>query len=591
VPEVNDSVRPEVDPILASVINMRLHAISEEMAVAALLATRSTIFNLVGDFITAVLDGNGRTLAQTEYAAIIAFSVAPALANIRDYFDDIQDGDVILHNDVFTGGNQNHDLGVYIPLFVSHELVGWAVCKGHQADMGGATAGGYNPAHTEIWQEAFRIPPLKLYSAGALRTDVWDLIAANVRLDYVMDDLAAMIGSARVGCRELERLVAKYGIERFQSHVDYLLEASERAARDEINGWPNGTWHGESWMMSDGHDASKSYRIACDVTIGDEDIVFDYSGTDDQAPGFTNMPPSAAMAGVRIAYLMVLAAGGVEVFPNHGIFAPVRVVFREGSLLSPRFPAATMFGNQMCDEVFEAAMMALAVPLPDRVSAGWNQALGTSYTGTDPRDGRRKIFFGSFNRGGAGAVRGADGYDAIGFTGSVGQTRTPDVEVYEIAHPCRIDRYEMVTDSAGAGRWRGGYGTVTVRTLLAEDLDASTLGDDVESEGAAPGPGLFGGEPAGLNKLRLEFPDGRSHAWGSKEFVRGIPYGTRVVCEMGGGAGYEHPWDRDPSLVVEEVCDGLCSIEKAREHYGVVLDGRMVLDRRATACLREARSS
>jgi N-methylhydantoinase B len=340
-------------------------------------------------------------------------------------------------------------------------------------------------------------------------------------------------------------------------------------------------------MVSDGFDPLKRYRIACEVAIEGDEITFDFTETDDQSPGYANMPPSSALGAVRIAFLMLLAAGGIDITPNHGLFAPVHTVFRQGSLLNPNFPAASIFGNQMCDEVVESIMMALTPVLPDRVTAGWNQALGTAYTGVDPRTGEWTIFFGSFQRGGPGAMQGADGFDALGFTGAVGQMRSPDIEMYEITHPCVIHRYEYTTDSAGAGRWRGGLGTTTDRSLYAERLSGATLGDDAVQEKAEPAPGLFGGEPAALNELRIEYPDGSVRLWGSKELIEGLPPGIRVVSTNGGGAGYGDPFQRPAHLVLAEARDGLLSVEKARSSYGVVIDPQAwTIDAAATEVLR-----
>jgi N-methylhydantoinase B len=578
------------DPILAAVLQKRVEAITLEMANSLLRTTRSTLFNQLGDFITAIFDSNRRTLAQTEFAAIIAFGAQPSLEAVAAYFsDDLHEGDVIAHNDVFSRGNQLHDLGFYAPVFHKGRLIAWVACKGHQADLGGATAGGYNPRIREVWQEALRVPPVKLYEAGRLRRDLWDLLAANVRLDIVMEDIKSMIGACRLGCRRVSEIVARHEIEVFTAHMDYVISSSERLVRDEIATWPDGRYHGESVMVSDGVDPFARYRIVCDATIEGDSITFDFSRTDDQAPGYTNMPSSSAMGAVRIAFLMLLNAGGVSVPPNHGLFAPVRTVFRPGSLLDPAYPAATIFGNQMCDEVIESIMTALAPALPQRVVAGWNQALGTCYDGIDPRTRARTVFFGAYQRGGPGAVHGADGFDALGFTGAAGQMRQSDVENFEISHPMLIESYEFLPDSAGAGRWRGGLGTRTVRQVLADQLGGSTLGDDVEAEGATPARGLFGGEDAGLNTLRIEYPDGSVRLWGSKERIDNFPYGTRIVALMGGGGGVGDPYLRPADLVANDVRDGILTPAKARASYGVVVDGKGHLDHAATAALRGSR--
>ncbi len=172
----------------------------------------------------------------------------------------------------------------------------------------------------------------------------------------------------------------------------------------------------------------------------------------------------------------------------------METVFRKGSLIDPEFPAASVFGNQMCDEVLESIMTALAEPLPDLVCAGWNQFLPASLSGVDPRTGEVYVDLLLFSRGGSGAMKGTDGYDGIGFTGTPGSMRSQDMEIFELSTPHTVDYVELETDSAGAGQWRGGYGTRTRFSFDGEGVRGSTLGDDSEAEGAAPAQGLFGGE-------------------------------------------------------------------------------------------------
>ena len=282
-----------VDPILASVLQRRVDAITKEMATLLMRSSRSPIFNEIGDLVTVLFDRHGRTLGQAEFAAIIAFGAQPPLEYILGYYGDgIAEGDVIVHNDVFTGGNQNADTGVYVPIFHDGELVAWAASKGHLADIGGMTAGGYDPEAREVWQEALRIPPVKVYEGGKFRKDVWDLIAANIRLGFVMEDVKSMIGSCVVGQRRLTEVLDRYGVASFDAHMEYVLQASERQVRAEIERWPDGVYHGESEMVSDGLDKTKRYRIACEIRIAGDEITFDFSDSDDQAPGFTNMPPA-----------------------------------------------------------------------------------------------------------------------------------------------------------------------------------------------------------------------------------------------------------------------------------------------------------
>jgi N-methylhydantoinase B len=559
------------DPILASVLQRRVVAVSREMATVLMRSSRSPIFNEVGDLVTVVFDRSGRTLAQTEFASIIAFGAGPSLQAIIEAFgEDVHDGDVFIHNDVFSGGNQFADVGIYIPVFHAGELVAWTASKGHIADIGGMTLGGYDPAFREVWQEAFRIPPLRLHDRGLPRDDVARLVRANVRLDITWEDIQSMIGACTIGRRRLLEVLERYGTDSFDRHMDLVIEASERQVRREIERWPDGTYRGESFMQSDGIDPDRRLRIAVAVTIAGSEITFDFSESDDQAAGFTNMPAASAMGAVSIAFLMLLNASGLSIPTNGGLFASVHTVFREGSLINPRFPAATVFGNQMCDEVLESIMMALAEPLPDRVCAGWNQFLPAAVSGVDPRTSGIFVDFLLFSRGGTGAMQGTDGYDALGFTGTPGSMKSQDMEIFELSTPHLVEYIELDTDSAGPGQWRGGYGTRARFRFMGDQVRGSTLGDDSAAEGAVSAQGLFGGHDGGLNTLRLTLPDGTTRDWGSKEAVE-IPQGT--ICESihGGGAGYGDPLRRDPAVVIDEVREGLLTADRAREVYGVAV--------------------
>lgn len=582
-----DSAKKTVDPVLASVLARRFDAIAKEMATLLMRSSRSPIFNEVGDLVTVIFDAEGRTMAQAEFAAIIAFGAQPPLKYIIEYFgDDIHEGDVILHNDVYTGGNQNADTGVYMPIFHDGELVGWTAAKGHLADIGGMTAGGYDPNAREIWQEAFRITPVKLYSRGERRKDVWDLVAANIRFSFVIEDIKAMIGACEVGRRQLLQVLDRHGRAVVDDHMQYVMDASDKQVRAELANWPNGVYHGESEMVSDGVDPASRHWIRVKITIDDDSVTFDFSETDDQTAGIANQPKASAAGAVRIAFLMLVAAGGVVLPTNEGLFGPVRTVFREGSLLNPKFPAATIFGNQMTENITEAIMTALADALPDRVTAGWCKAMNAMLTGKDPQTEDPYVSLTVFQRTGPGAMKGYDGWDAFGFSGVAGQMRSPDVEMFELTSPHFFLYHEYDPDSAGAGRWRGGMGTRSAWRIDGVDAHGVTLGEAAASEGALPGRGIDGGHDSGLNVMRLELPDGSIYDWGSKELVD-TPTGSVVVSICGGGAGYGDPRLRPLDKVVEEVRNGITSITKAREDYGVVVDPETLeLDEAATAELR-----
>jgi len=574
----------DIDPIFASVLQRRLKSITEEIGLTLLRTTRSPILNEARDFATGLYDAQGRMLEQTEYIPVLAFALQPSCEHVIRYFgDDIAPGDVILHNDVFSGGNQNNDVAVFRPIFHEGRLVAWAACKGHQADIGGAVRGGYNPEAREVWQEAFRIPPLKIFDRGRLRRDVWNLVFANIRLRIVEEDIKAQIGGTLVGERGFRDLLERYGMERILAHIDHLYASTERMVRKEIETIPDGTYHGESIAFYDGINPGSKMRINLHVTVAGSDITFDFTGSSPQTPGFVNAPFSATASALMLTFLMLI---NPDIPHNAGLLRPLKIVNPEGSFLNARYPAATTFGNSLTGPTSDAIFRAFAQAVPQMVTAGWNRLLGLTLAGQDPRRGKPyvDILFLAL-KGGSGATYGADGYDHIGLINCGGGLLAQDYEMFEIQDPHFLLRHEYVTDSAGAGRWRGGLGVETEFRIDAEDVTGIVFGDGVDEE--ARGFGIFGGRPGGLNEIVITDPEGRSYTPRSKEIVRGIRRGSIVRQYAGGGGGYGNPRERPPEAVLADVRNGYVSISQARTEYGIAVDpSTLKIDAAATAKLR-----
>jgi N-methylhydantoinase B len=559
----------QTDPILVSVLQRRLKAITEEMGLTLLRTGRSPILNEARDFVTGLYDAQGRMLEQTEYIPVLAFAVEPVCKRIIAEFDgDIHPGDVFLHNDVFSGGNQNNDVAVFKPIFVGDDLVAWAACKGHQADIGGNVAGGYNPEAREVWQEAFRIPAVRIFSKGERVRDVWTLIFANIRLKIVEEDIKAQIGGCVVGERAIQALVSKHGLGVFRDHLSALFDATERMVRSAISKMPDGKYQGHSQAFYDGLTEGSIMDIALAVTINGHCITFDFTGSSGQTRGFVNAPFAATASAVLLSFLMIIDP---NIPHNDGLTRPISIVNPEGSFLNAAFPAATTFGNSLTGPTSDAIFKAFAQIVPEIVTAGWNRMLGFTITGQDPEQGERfvDILFLAL-KGGSGAAYGVDGYDHIGLINCAGGIQAQDYEMLELQTPNTLIRHEYSQDSAGAGKWRGGLGVETELEIGGTDVLGVAFGDGAEEEARAFG--LFGGNAGSLNKLILTYPDGRVVHPRSKEIIRDIPPGTRYVQIAGGGGGYGPPRERDPKLVRQDLANGILSAKAAMDDYGVCDD-------------------
>ncbi|HEY0438988.1 MAG TPA: hydantoinase B/oxoprolinase family protein [Xanthobacteraceae bacterium] len=574
---------PSIDAISISVFQRRLRTITEEMALTLLRTTRSPILREGRDCATGLYDRDGRMLEQTEYTALLGFALMPSLKFIISYYrDDVHPGDVILHNDVYSEGNQLADVGVYKPVFVGDELIGWAAAKGHQADIGGSAPGAYNPKAREIWHEGLRLTPIKIMDRGVMRRDLWDLLLANVRLPLVGEDIKATIGACTVGERRAQELIASKSLDWFLAHRDALLDATERRARAEISKIPDGVYEGEAWLHYDAVTPGAKHRICVTITVRGDEIWFDFTGSAPETGGYANAALHASTSGLILSFLMLIDP---DIPHNEGLLRPIHMHFPKPSIVNCTLPHATSYGNHLTHQIANAVHRAMAAALPERVTAGWNPALLVIPSGFRRGTQRRYVDFCLFAcKGGSGGTYGVDGYDHIGTIMTGGALAAQDPEVHEVQNPHLIEHYEYLPDSAGAGRWRGGYGTYARWRLLGEHTMAVTLG-----QGAEPGEephALFGGKPGTLNRVTYRRADGTV----VEPLVHDIHYeldGATVEQYASGGGGYGNPHERDAGLVAAEVRDGLLSRDKARKDYGVVIDEvSLQADRDATAKLR-----
>lgn len=566
----------------AGILQRRLQSIVREMGTVLLRTTQSSTLFEAKDFGTALFDENAEFLESRQYMPMHAFSLPPGLReSIRVFDGNFAPGDAIMHNDVFTGGNQYNDVSIYKPVFAGDELVGWAGVKGHQQDIGGPVSGGMNSRAREAWQDALIVPPVKLMAGGRENEDLWRLIFRNVRLsEQVESDIRAQIGASTVGERRLLSVIKRYGLEDFRAMIKELKNGAERAMRTQIAAIPDGDYLGEA-KLHDAPDLGDTATVRVAVRIKDSDVTFDFHDSDQQLPGFTNMPLAATQAGCLLGFLMLLDA----TMPlNEGVLRPIHYEVPEGTLLNPNFPAATGFGMPMADHVCDAIFKALAEPLRHRVGAAWSH-VGTYCAGRDQRTGERFVTILFFaNKGGSGGTEGVDGYDHIGSIRAGGSLEAEDNEMVEVSNPhLTLLKHEYLPDSAGAGQWRGGVGVETIMEMNGVDQSLVAYSDRLVE---APW-GVFDGLPGAVSRMSVTHPDGTTRWAKSKDNIDSIPPGSIFHKWTGGGGGFGDPHERAVESVREDVRNGLVSVENARDLYGVEIDpSTLEVDEEATRSLR-----
>jgi N-methylhydantoinase B len=565
-------VGERVDPITVSVIQHRLEAIVQEMGEAMLRTSYSQILNSSRDFSTALCDAEGRLVAQAEHVPIHVGAIPWAVRSVQEFFGDrVRPGDVYLLNDPYHGNNHLPDLTAFVPVFapmgrtsgqrpgdpppgrdgrpqaervpaeMDSQLVFWSINRSHQSDIGGATHGAYNPGATEIWQEGLRITPLRLYEAGMVRDDVLKMIATNVRhpRDF-QGDLAAMIGSARVGERRLLALLEEYGVPTVGPAIDAILDGAERQARACIAAWKDGVYRGEAVLDDDGHGFRDIY-IRAKVTKRGSDLTVDLSDSHPQVIGFVNSsyPNMRSAVAMALAYLI-----DPETPKNDGTFRPLTVIAKAGTVVWANPPAPlTLCTNHCAQEIAESVIKALAPACPTRVLAGWGRRFRIAIQGIDPRSGRPFIWHMFHARPGGGASPAGDGWPTAGEGQAAGGIKFGSVEVTEVRFPLFFARHEFRPDSGGDGRYRGGPGSILeLHVEIAEPARANTAGD-----GTRHAPyGILGGRDGLPHRYRLRSRGRRDRVLRTKEVGVPVRPGDVFLVESGGGGGYGDPRERAP---------------------------------------------
>ena len=542
----------EVDPITASVIQHRLVAISEEMGEAMLRTSYSQILNSSRDFSTAICGNKGRLVAQAEHIPVHVGALPWAVRAIVDFFgDDVHVGDVFLLNDPYHGGSHLPDLTAFVPVFAEDELLFWTVNRAHHSDIGGATYGAYNAAATEIWQEGLRVPPLRLYANGEIRKDLMQMLLVNVRhsKDF-QGDLAAQIGSVRLGESRLHSLMSEFGSKVVTSAVDVILDSAEQQARDVIATWADGTYEGEAFLDDDGR-GNQDIAIRAKVTIHGSDLDVDLSASDDEVASFVNSSHANMQSAVAMAFSFLFDADTPK---NDGSMRPVNVFAREGSVVwaNPGAPV-TLSTSHCAQEVIEAVIRALAPACPDRAMAGWGRRFRIAIKGVNPRNDQPFIWHMFQARPGAGASPGGDGWNGSGEWHSTGGLKFGSIEVTENRFPLFFERHEYRPNSGGDGRYVGGTGVdLTFRVETDTPCQANTAGDGAR-HGAC---GLLGGQDGAPHHYVMRAQNKKRVTLPTKQEGIEVPPGTVFEIHSAGGGGWGSPESRKSDALAYDVLNG-----------------------------------
>lgn len=564
-------------------IRESLVAVVHEMRANVIHSSYSSIIYEGHDFSCALVAADGRLVAQGAADNPIHIFAVPYSTRelVKAFGEDIHDGDIFLHNDPYTGGTHLNDVLMLYPIFHAGRLALFAATRCHWGDVGGMTPGSLSGRVREIYQEGMRIVPTRICERGRMNTAFLDLLFNNMRIPHERKgDFNTMLGTSRKAAEHVQRLFRRFGGNALLDAMEELIARAEGVMRERIAAAPDGTWHAEGYLDSDGHgDEPLLARLR--LTIHGDALSADFTGSSPQNRGPVNVGPAMAFNAVASIVKSYLDP---DTPVNHGSFNPITVINPPGSFLNAILPAPCGGMAEcralMCGLVVSALGQALPHKLVGDLKGGANHM----YVSGPRPDGSLFLLY-EYPAAGTGATATSDGGNVVRAFPEGDFNSVQSVEVVESQCPLRVEHYGVREGSCGDGEFRGGFGMARDIRVLTDGASLSVLAD----KNVIPPFGVRGGSSGAANRFTV-LRDGEviePSPVPGKVGGFALREGDIVHIETSGGGGHGDPLARAPAQVIEDVRLGYLTHEQARARYGVVLAGIGTLDETATRTARE----
>jgi N-methylhydantoinase B len=545
-----------------AILARALQATADEMAANLIRSAFSAVVREARDCSTALLDAQGRVVAQADMIPMQTAALSSSFAAAAEQLDlsNIGPGHCIVMNDAYSGGQHLNDIILFSPIFHGDRLLGWSGSTAHHLDIGGGSAG-VNTRATELIQEGLIIPPLLLdverdWHGGMIER----LIFANIRTPEIgLGDMDAQFAANHVGAKRICEMTDRFGVKTVLTAMEEVLDYSERRMRAAISEIPDGTWTGEAWMDGDGWDEnSQPIRVVATVTIAGSEATIDFTGTDPQVRTMFNSPIASTIAGAVTALRSILA--DTDMPANDGCNRPLRIIVPEGTILNPRRGAPVRARATASCRALDAVHDALGKVLSNRVPAqGSNATTGLFISCPQPQGGfaiHMDVLGGGWG--------GAKGYDAIHCTDHVLSScrLTPSEAIEQLSPHVRIEGFGLIQDSWGAGEFNGGMGIVRRYRILKDGVVMSLYSDRFR----LPPKGREKGTDGALARLTV-LREGKLIELGATSTFE-LQSGDLVEIWLPGGGGWGDPRLREREAVARDLADGLISPGFATRYYG-----------------------
>lgn len=568
-----------VDAITTEIIRHGLLAAAEEIARNLCRTAYNTVVYEVHDYGIGIHDVNGDVVADTPGVAVFTRGNDYGLKKSIEFLgtEKMEPGDIFIVNYPYWSSAHVLDPLVFAPIHFEGELIGFTTCRVHVIDLNQKDPG-YVLDSTDISQEGLILPVSKLYTRGEKNDEVFNIIKFNSRRPrHTIGDIQAQASACFTGVKRTQELAAKYGIETLAEAMKAINEHGEKLARLALAKLPKGTWTAVDYVDEDGIDVGELVKLQCTVTVTDDEMVIDWTGSASDVKGPINVPFGLTQAAASLVFKSITTPDSPVVAGN---FAPMRLIAPEGSIMNAQHPQPTftLWTGILCGEVI---LKALAQGMPDRIPAcSGGDVCAFIGLGMNPRTG--ELWQDGGNEAvGFGGTATHDGEDGIMHLSEPGCRNTP-VEVFEMRTPLFLEHYGYREDSGGAGRHRGGVGI-----SRSYRFTAPGTGIMLSYKTRTAPWAVDGGKEAKPNAVILN-PGMPDEVWKGGSYNH-MKAGEVLVNATGGGGGYGDPFLRDPLAVAKDVRNGFVSAGAAERDYGVVVTDDFTIDESATAALRGGR--
>ena len=574
-------VMSTLDPVTLAVLQSGLQQVCNEMDLAFVRSAFSPVISEALDRSDGIYHKDtGELIAQGELGLpIFVGTMQFGTQHVIERAKNLQPGDVYIVNDPYLGGTHLMDVRFVKPFFYKGELFAWLANTGHWPDTGGAVPGGFSANATEVEQEGLRLPPVKLYKGGQLDDEILSIILSNIRIaDQRIGDIKAQASALTVGEKRFTALIERYGAEAINQAIVELKSRAAQQMRARIQQIPDGEYHGEAIVDSDGVVDEPLY-IDMQIRKQEGELYFDMSKSSPPCLG----PMNSVIATTKSSIYLAMKHIFPEVPINAGTFEPLHIEEPEGTFLYAKYPRPVSgCAAEVSQRIAEAVFSALVNAIPEQLFAA---PAGTSGNfclgGFDPEKQRNYIMY-VISGGGYGGNVNGDGLS--NGCSTIGISKTTPIEVMEQYYPVLFDEYSLHEGSGGAGQQRGGFG-VNYKVRLRRGTARASM---VMDHGRVGPQGVLGGEDGGVNQVRIERSN-ETYIPPHLSKDQGIPIevGDTISVSTPGGGGYGPAWERNPALVQRDVQRGYYTSEQAVERFGVVFEeGKTDLNLEATANLR-----